>query len=110
MNTVLKSNYSHGQLRSIIEQAFIYQCACPAQVAKQLSDLQHLYNYQMACVNETGTDAAVHKRIAESVERSYAELEQCMTDVLILEGWNLETLKMPDYLQKRLVASIESSE
>lgn len=106
----MKLTYSHEQLVSIMEQALVYQCACPAQVAKQLSDLQHLYKYQMACISETGTDVTVHKRIAESVEIAYAELEQCMSDVLILEGWNLETLKMPDYLQKRLAAFIESSE
>jgi len=50
----------------------------------------------------TDTDHAVHARIKESAERTHAELEKCLTDILKLESWDMKTLDMPAYLQKRL--------
>ena len=98
--------YTPQDLRFIIEQATIYQCACPAQICTSLQSAHALYAYQQQCLTETDIDAAVHQRIAETAERLIAELEQCLQDVLVLEGWNLDTLEMPAALQKRLLDNL----
>ena len=99
--------YSMEQLTWIREQAIIYQCACPAQVSKLLSEMQWLYKYQADCMNQTDVDFLVHSNIAEATKKAYPIIEQCMTDVLTLEGWDMATLTMPESLKKLTLASIE---
>lgn len=99
--------YSREQLTWIREQAIIYQCACPAQVSKLLSEMQWLYKYQADCLNQTDVDFLVHSNIAEATKKAYPIIEQCMTDVLTLEGWDMATLTMPESLKKLTLASIE---
>lgn len=79
----------------------IYQCACPAQVCKAIGQMRELHKYQQACLNESAVDRVVHERIATAAAAAHAELERCLEEVLKLEGWNLETLEMPDHLAKR---------
>jgi hypothetical protein len=99
-------SYSTQDLRHIIEQATIYQCACPAQICTSLQAAHALYGYQQQCLSETSTDVAVHQRISATAERLVEELEQCLEDVLRLEGWDMETLTMPADLQKRLLDNL----
>lgn len=96
----MNERYSRSKLVRIIEQAMIYQCACPAQVCKALFEVRKLYDYQQACLTRSETDRTVHERIAAACERNHAELEQCLEDVLRLEGWDPETLTMPAGLDK----------
>jgi len=42
----LQVRFSDPQLTRILEEAIIYMCACPAQVAKQLLELRNLFVYQ----------------------------------------------------------------
>ena len=46
---------------------------------------------------------AIHNRIRESAEKTHAEPKACLTDILNLEGWHLDSLDIPDYLLKTLV-------
>lgn len=92
--------YSRESLVLIVEQAIIYQCACPAQICKAITQVRELHDYQRDCLTRTDTDRSVHERIAATCERNHAELEQCLADVLRLEGWDPVTLKMPDNLDK----------
>lgn len=96
----MQLRYSRAQLIKIVEQAQVYQCACPAQICKAISQLRDLYEYQQECLTQTDTDRAVHERIALSCARNHAELEQCLEDVLQLEGWDPATLTMPPGLDK----------
>ncbi|MBW8078842.1 MAG: hypothetical protein HKM01_08120 [Gallionella sp.] len=96
----MKSKFSDSQLSHIIDQSLIYQCACPAQVAKHIIGLRDLHDYQKNCINQTGTDKAVHQRIAADAERAHAALEECLREVLCLEEWDMQTLNMPASLQK----------
>lgn len=96
----MKSQFSDQQLSHIIDQSLIYQCACPAQVAKHLIGLRDLYEYQQNCINQTATDKAVHERIATDAWRAHAALEECLREVLLIEQWDMETLAMPASLQK----------
>ncbi len=96
----MKTKFSDQQLSHIIDQSLIYQCACPAQVAKHLIGMRDLYEYQQSCINQTATDKAVHERIAADAQRAHAALEECLHAVLLLEQWGMDTLLMPKSLQK----------
>jgi hypothetical protein len=99
----MKKMFSNEQLAYIRDQAMIYQCACPAQICESIQHIRDLYDQQIKCIELTDTDKAVHGRIKESTENTHKEFEQCLTDVLKLEKWDMETLKMPEYLIKRLI-------
>jgi hypothetical protein len=101
--------YTREQLSFIQEQAMIYQCACPAQVSELLLQMLDLDAYQANCLTQTDVDARVHKRIASAILDASPIIEKCLTDILNLEGWNLHTLEIPEFLQKRLLESIEKS-
>ncbi len=96
----MNQRYPRESLVRIVEQAMVYQCACPAQVCKALFQIRDLHAYQVACASRNDTDRAVHERIAEACARNHAELEQCLEDVLRLEGWDPVTLTMPTTLDK----------
>jgi hypothetical protein len=100
---VLEKKFSDEKLRHILEQSIVYACACPAQICKELTQQRELFAYQAKCLNNTATDAAVHRTIAESVQVTHRVLEECLGEVLRLEGWDLETLTMPDTLKKLLL-------
>jgi hypothetical protein len=93
----------------IIEQSIIYTCACPAQVCKAISEQRALFHYQEKCLNLTDTDKIVHQTIAETVEKTHTLLEQCLEDVLRLEGWDMKTYQMPADMQKKLMCEFEDS-
>lgn len=96
----MNTQFTDEQLSHIIDQSLIYQCACPAQVAKHIIGLRDLYAYQENCLNQTDTDVAVHQRIALDAARAHAALEECLQAVLVLEKWDMHTLQMPVSLQK----------
>ncbi|MEQ1532616.1 MAG: hypothetical protein HOO97_01780 [Sideroxydans sp.] len=96
----MKSQFTDTQLSHILDQSLIYQCACPAQVAKHIIGLRDLFAYQQGCLNQTDTDVAVHQRIATDAQRAHAALEECLHAVLVLEQWDMPTLRMPASLQK----------
>ena len=105
----MKAKCSKEQLASIREQAVIYQCACPAQVSELVSGMQNLYKYQEDCLNRNDVDVQVHRTIADATAAAYGLIEQCLTDVLRLEGWDLDKLEMPECLRQRLLKQIEQS-
>jgi hypothetical protein len=102
----LEKQFSDEQLTGILNQAAIYMCACPAQLCQAINQQRHLFVYQAVCINGTDADYAVHRRIAECVQKIHAELELCLREVLQLEGWDMVTLEMPAALQKRMLESI----
>lgn len=89
------------QISKIIDQALVYQCACPAQVCRTIFELRDLHDYQMTCLSDPQTDDMVHTTIAEAAEKTHAMMEECLTEVLKLEGWDLGTLTMPAALRKK---------
>lgn len=96
----MNTRFTDEALSRVIDQSLIFQCACPAQVAKHILGLRDLHAYQRECLGATDTDAAVHRRIAADAEAAHGLLEGCLRAVLALEGWDLETLEMPATLQK----------
>ncbi len=97
----MQEKYHASQLSKVIDQALIYQCACPAQVCRAIFELRELYDYQMNCAADTANDRLVHEAIAQATEKSHAVMEQCLTKVLEIEGWDLAVLSMPESLRKK---------
>lgn len=98
----MKTRFNDDILSKIIEQALVYQCACPAQVAELLLELRRVEQYEIACL-ETEDDhlAITHRKIAESVAAAHVILEQCLDEVLDHEGWDRSTWKMPEDLRSK---------
>lgn len=101
----MDKHYSNEQLFRIVDQAMVYQCACPAQVASIMRELRRVDAYQQGCLNLIGTDDAVHQRISDDVRQVHATMETCLTAILEMEGWDLATLTMPDNLKKKMIES-----
>lgn len=97
---MLQKSFHDKQLTRILDQALIYQCACPAQVCRTLIGLRELFDYQLNCGNRTETDRKVHEAIGLSTAVAHAEMEQCLRRILELEAWDMETLTMPTDLRK----------
>jgi len=96
----MKLRWSDEQISKIIDQAVFFQCACPAQICKEIIGLRQLYTYQTGCLNRTETDCLVHQRIAHDVVAVHAQMEDCLEEILKLEKWDMEKLLMPDDLKK----------
>ena len=99
----LKQNYSDRQLEKIVDEATIAMCACPAQVAGMISKLRQLFTYQKNCGERGSSEVseAVHERIALATSEAHLLMEQCMQDILLIEGWDETTLDMPAGLRQQ---------
>lgn len=93
--------YSSTQLQLILDQAGIYMCACPAQLASQMMELRSLHQYQINCMSEMPDMVDSHRTIADACERAHALLEEALDRVLDIEGWDKASLTMPDGLRKK---------
>lgn len=102
----MKQRYDASQISKVIDQSMVFQCACPAQVCRAIFELRDLHRYQLECVNDSDNDALVHRAIAEAAEQSHAFMEDCLTRVLALEGWDAATLDMPEHLKKKTRKSL----
>jgi hypothetical protein len=107
MRDNLTIRYTNAQLEQILDEAMIYMCACPAQVAEQLLQLRKLYDYQNSCISKGSLLADVHRRIADATRVAHSEMEQCLDDVLKMEGWDPQTLIMPEGLRELRQKSID---
>jgi hypothetical protein len=107
MSAALTHRFSNAQLQAIIEQAVVYLCACPAQVAQQLQGLRALYAYQQNCLSQNGLSEEVHLKIAEATSRVHDELEECLYQILLMEQWDMTTMTMPPGLRKLRDEQIE---
>lgn len=97
----MKERFNASQISKVIDQALVYQCACPAQVCRAIFELRELYEYQMNCANDSVNDQLVHNTIALSTEKAHELLEDCLSRVLEIEGWDIATLNMPETLKKK---------
>lgn len=97
----MKEQFDAAQISKVIDQALVYQCACPAQVCRAIFELRELYDYQMNCANDSVNDALVHQTIAAATEKSHALMEECLTQILEIEGWDQSTFAMPEALKKK---------
>ena len=52
----MKEQFNPAQISKVIDQALVYQCACPAQVCRAIFELRELYDYQINCANDSVND------------------------------------------------------
>lgn len=104
----LQHRFTDEELQRIIEEAAIYMCACPGQVANKIRQLRHVIRYQRDCLSEAKTPDLVHHTIEASSREAHVVMEDCLDRVLEIEGWDRATLKMPDGLRKLRDELIES--
>ena len=104
----LETKFSNAQLRRINLQSILYLCSCPSQVGMQIDNLRKLYEYQANCADQTRSELQnqVHARIAEATHTAHRIMEECLQDVLNLEGWDPVTLEMPEGLRTLLEQEI----
>lgn len=104
----LENKFTALQLAIINEQAALYTCACPVHVSMQIANLRKLFDYQKTCMElpaETDVQIQVHQKIAEVTKKAHQLMEQCLDEVLDLEGWDRTTLEMPAGIRTRIEKS-----
>lgn len=106
----LQKKFSNRELEKIVEEAGIYMCACPGQVASEIRGLRSLIRYQRDCIQNSKTQETVHRTIEASAKEAHNVMEACLEQVLEIEGWDRETLKMPVGLRKLRDDLINESE
>lgn len=96
----LDNKFTALQLAIINEQAALYTCACPVHISLQIANLRKLFDYQKMCMDadtlsESSVEMQVHLRIADVTKQAHQLMEQCLDDVLDMEGWDRAKLEMP---------------
>lgn len=96
----LQSKFTDDALEKIVEEAAIYMCTCPGQVASEIRALRSLIRYQRECLHRGNKLQTVHQTIAASATEAHALMETCLERVLEIEGWDTQTFKMPEGLRQ----------
>ncbi len=96
----LASHFDNVQVQDIIEEAMLYMCACPAQVGTEVLRLREVYSYQQACITKGTVMESVHSNIAAAAKQAHDVMEECLLQVLEMEGWDTKSLKMPEGLRE----------
>ena len=105
----LNIKYTEDQIEKIGQEGFIYTCACPSKVSEHVGNLRQLFEYQAQCLGDTSdtpSETKTHQIIMAATQKAHEIMEQCLHDVLIHEGWDLETFTMPEHLRQKLDSSI----
>lgn len=102
----MKEQFNPSQISKVIDQSLVYQCACPAQVCRAIFELRELHEYQMNCANDSVNDERVHKTIAEATEQAHQLMEDCLKQILEIEGWDQVSLVMPESLKRKQAKTI----
>lgn len=97
----MKKKFSDEDLRRIVDQAVTYRCACPAQMAELILKSRSVYEYEQRCLQEDDNLPETHRAISETVLQTHVDFEDCLERVLDIEGWDLQTLEMPEGLRKK---------
>lgn len=101
----LENKFTALQLAIINEQASLYTCACPVHVSMQIANLRKLFDYQKTCMDmpsESEVHSRVHQRIAEVTKQAHQLMEQCLDEILDLEGWDRTNMEMPAGLRTHI--------
>jgi hypothetical protein len=103
----IENKFTALQLSIINEQAALYTCACPVHVSLQIASLRKLFEYEKDCmardsITENSIQMQVHRRIAEATKQAHQLMEQCLDEVLDLEGWDRTKMAMPEGIRTRI--------
>ena len=96
----MERQFDDSSVKKIVNQAMIYQCACPAQVAELLLELRRVEAYEQECLEQENDElASTHVTISKAVREAHQVLEKGLDDVLDLEGWDRRSFDMPEHLR-----------
>ena len=101
----LENKFTALQLALINNQATLYTCACPVHISMQITNLRKLFDYQNTCMDmpaESDVHIKVHQRIAEVTKQAHQLMEQCLDEILDMEGWDRTSLEIPVCLRTRV--------
>ena len=101
----IDNKFSALELAIINDQAALYTCACPVHISMQISSLRKLFDYQKTCIDtqsESDLHIQVHQRIADVTKQAHQLMEQCLDEILDMEGWDRTKLEMPVGLRTRI--------
>jgi hypothetical protein len=99
--------FTDAEIGTVIEQAMIYMCACPAQVATTLRTVRELHRYQERCMALPKANKTVHAEIANAAMAAHTVLQECLLKIIELEGWDRKTLQMPAGLREFQLRELE---
>jgi hypothetical protein len=105
-----EERFTDAELGKVIEQAMIYMCACPAQVADSVRKLRELYRYQIRCIANPESTPEVHLQIAKDTIEAHRVMQDCLDKIIEMEAWDRHTLEMPEGLRKRQMQEMLSDE
>jgi hypothetical protein len=95
--------FSQDEIFRLLDQAMIYMCDCPGQVARLISLVREAHEYQGRCLEAPDNLAATHQAIKATLEQCHSLLENCLEVVIENEGWDRQTLAMPEALRRRMI-------
>lgn len=101
MNRMYEEVFTDAEIGKVLEQAMIYMCACPAQVAASLRTVRELHRYQERCMQSPKSDRGVHGEIEKAATQAHTLLQDCLLKIIELEGWDRQTLEMPEGLRQQ---------
>lgn len=106
----LENKFTALQLAIINDQAALYTCACPVHISLQITNLRKLFDYQNMCIemeteSESQIEIQVHQRIAEVTKQAHQLMEQCLDEILDMEGWDRTKLQMPTNSTRKRIDS-----
>lgn len=99
--------FTDSELNVVVEQGVVYMCACPSQVAHALQQLRAIMRYQADCLKNPSNDKRVHESILQHASEAHTIFENCLDEVIRIEGWDRTTLRMPEGLRVKLLQEIQ---
>ena len=100
-------HFTDAELEKIVDAGLIYMCACPALVADNIRKLRELHRYQIKCLGNPENCSIVHQTIATNTATAHSQMQDCLSEVLVLEKWDRITLEMPEGLRQRQNKAME---
>ncbi|WP_445680476.1 hypothetical protein [Radicibacter daui] len=97
------TRFSQDEIFKLLDQAMVYMCDCPGQVARMISLVREAHDYQGRCLEDRDNLASTHETIKRALEQCHSLLENCLETVIENEGWDRETLEMPEALRRRMI-------
>ncbi len=89
---VTPRRYSNEVLAALAQVSPAMKCECPKHLAELITDLVAFERYSAECENLNNKDAAVHAYLHATASQARELIEGALTDVIEVEGINLQEL------------------
>ena len=94
--------FASDALEDIVKRLADGSCACPADVCAAILAVRKLFGSQFECLLNAheGLLKDSHGVMAYYAGRVHRELEECLDQVMKIEGWNPQTPEMPPEIRR----------